>query len=114
MESVSNKKRKRSLEQKLNSERNDYYKKLRKEQKKKRIKRRNGSEKQLEAPAIKRNTERQKETQLPEAARNEPKKVELAERSKTVTATNETRKDEPHVAQAHYESRGQHYHYLAN
>lgn len=38
--------------------------------------------------------ERQKETQLPEAARNEPKKVELAERSKTVTATNETRKDE--------------------
>ena len=61
MESVSNKKRKRSLEQKLNSERNDYYKKLRKEQKKKRIKRRNGSEKQLEAPAIKRNTERQTE-----------------------------------------------------
>ena len=98
MESVSNKKRKRSLEQKLNSERNDYYKKLRKEQKKKRKKRRNGSEKQPEAPAIKRNTEknteRQKETQLPEAGRNEPKKVELAERSKTVTATNETRRDE--------------------
>ena len=38
--------------------------------------------------------ETQKETQLPEAARNEPKKVELAERSKTVTATNEARKDE--------------------
>ena len=94
MESVSNKKRKRSIEQKLNSERNDYYKKLRKEQKKKRKKRRNGSEKQPEAPAIKRNTERQKETQLPEAARNELKKVELAERSKTVTATNEARKDE--------------------
>ena len=91
MESVSNKKRKRSLEQKLNDERNVYYKKLRKEQKKKRKKRRNGSEKQPEAPAIKR--KKDEGTQLPETATaNETKKGKLAQQPKT--ATNKTRKDE--------------------
>ena len=67
MESVSNKKRKRTRDEELNTERNAYYKKLRREQKKKRIKRKNESK--LKQPeSLSKETKKGEATQRPQVA----------------------------------------------